>query len=94
MGAILQDLQTYIDTLHSDAEACANIGRTATSDAKRKVFAALAETYGRLAADLERIAAANLVLDEERDKHLLGLLDGIRDPQPDDRFSEAATTHE
>lgn len=68
----MQDIRAYIDKLHSDAEACATICETT----KRKVFISLAETYRKLASDLERIAAANLVLDEERDKHLLGLLGG------------------
>jgi len=72
----MRDIQIYIDKLHSDAKACATICETASSDAKRRLFTALAEMYRKLASDLERIAAANLVLDEERDKHLLGLLGG------------------
>lgn len=72
----MQDIRIYIDKLHSDAEACATICETTSNDAKRKVFTALADTYRKLASDLERIAAANLVLDEERDRHLLGLLGG------------------
>lgn len=76
----MQDIRLYIDKLHADAESCVTIGQTASNEAKRKVFTALAETYRKLACDLERIAAANLVLDEERDKHLLGLLGGTSDP--------------
>jgi hypothetical protein len=36
----------------------------------------LAETHRKLASDLERIAAANLVLDEEREKYFARLLGG------------------
>ncbi len=52
------------------------ISRTAPREAKRKIFTALADTYLRLAGELEKIAAANAILDEERDKNLLGLLGG------------------
>lgn len=76
----MQDIRIYIDKLHSDAEACATIGQTATSEAKRKVFAALAETYRKLATEMERIAAAHAILDEEREKTLLGVLGGSADP--------------
>jgi len=76
LGGAMRDIRIYIDKLHSDAEACATICETTSNEAKRKVFTALADTYRKLASDLERIAAANLVLDEERDKHLLGLLGG------------------
>jgi hypothetical protein len=40
--------------LHSDAEACSTISQTATNEAKRKVFVALAETYRNLASEMER----------------------------------------
>ena len=52
------------------------ISRTAPREAKRKIFTALTDTYLRLAGELEMIAAANAILDEERDKNLLGLLGG------------------
>lgn len=72
----MQDIRIYIGKLPSDAEACARICETTSNAAKRKVFTALADTYRKLTSGLERIAAASLVLDEERDKHLLGLLGG------------------
>jgi hypothetical protein len=43
---------------------------------KQRVFTALAETYRELAGELERIAAAHAILDEVREKNLLGLLAG------------------
>jgi hypothetical protein len=76
----MQDIKTYIDKLHADAEDCLLIGNTASNEAKRKVFAALASTYRKLAGEMERIAAAHAVLDEEREKNLLGLLGGATDP--------------
>jgi len=72
----MKDIRLYIDKLHTDAADCLTISQAANNDAKRKVFLALAETYRKLAADLETIAAANAVLDEERDKHLLGMVGG------------------
>jgi hypothetical protein len=72
----VKDIKLYIEKLHSDAEDCMAISRTAPREAKRKIFTALADTYLRLAGELEKIAAANVILDEERDKNLLGLLGG------------------
>jgi hypothetical protein len=76
----MQDIRTYIDKLHADAEACATISHTATNEAKRKVFTALASTYRKLAGEMERIAAAHAILDEEREKNLLGILGAVTDP--------------
>lgn len=76
----MQDIKLYIDKLHADAESCAMIGQTASNEAKRKVFAALADTYRKLATEMERIAAAHATLDEEREKTLLGFLGGAADP--------------
>jgi len=76
----MQDLKTFIDKLHADAESCVTIGQTASNDAKRKVFAALADTYRKLASEMERIAAAHAILDDEREKTLLGVLGAARDP--------------
>ncbi len=56
------------------------ISQAASSDAKRKVFTALAETYQKLAGEMEKIAAAHAILDEEREKNLLGLLGGSSNP--------------
>jgi hypothetical protein len=72
----LKDIKTYIDKLHSDAESCISISQTATNDAKRKIFTDLATTYRKLAVDLEQIAAATMVADQQRDDHLFGLLIG------------------
>lgn len=76
----MQDIKTFIDKLHQDADACSTISQTASNEAKRKVFTALANTYRKLGAEMERIAAAHAVLDEEREKNLLGLLGGVTDP--------------
>jgi hypothetical protein len=76
----MQDIQLFIDKLHADAEACETIGQTSLNEGKRKIFAALADTYCKLASEMERIAAAHAILDEEREKHLLGLLEGASNP--------------
>lgn len=72
----MQDIRLFIDKLHADAQACETIGQTALNEGKRKIFAALADTYRKLANEMERIAAAHAVLDEEREKNLLGVLGG------------------
>jgi hypothetical protein len=72
----MKDIRLYIDKLHADAEDCLTISQTAPSDVKQRVFTALAETYRELAGELERIAAAHAILDEVREKNLLGLLAG------------------
>lgn len=72
----MQDIRLYLDKLRSDAEDCLTISETAANDAKREVFKMLAATYERLAADLEKIIALNLVADDEREKRLMGLLSG------------------
>lgn len=76
----MQDIKIFIDKLHADAEACATISQTATNEAKRKVFVALADTYRKLASEMERIASAHAILEEEREKNLLGLLSGATNP--------------
>jgi hypothetical protein len=76
----MRDIKIFIDKLHSDAEACSTISQTASNEAKRKVFIALADTYRKLASEMERIAAAHAILDEEREKNLLGMLGGATDP--------------
>lgn len=75
----MQDIQLYIDKLHVDAEACMAISETTPNEGKRKIFTALADTYRKLASEMERIAAAHAVLDEEREKNLLGLISGNTD---------------
>lgn len=76
----MKDIKLYITKLHEDADACLMICETTSSDSKRKVFTALADTYSKLATELERIAAAHAIIDEERDKNLFGLLSGAVDP--------------
>lgn len=68
----MQDIQLYIDKLHVDAEACMAISQTASSEAKRKVFTALADTYRKLASEMERIAAATPCLTKSVRKICLG----------------------
>lgn len=75
----MQDIKLYIDKLHSDAEACVSICDTTDNAGKKRIFLALADTYRKLASEMERIAAAHAVLDEEREKNLLGLLSGNTD---------------
>ncbi len=70
----MQDIQLFINKLRSDADHCSTISQTATSDAKRKVFIKLAETYRNLAEELKRILDTSAILDEQRDSHLLSLL--------------------
>ncbi len=72
----MQDIRMYLDKLRSDAEDCLTISETGANDPKREVFKMLAATYERLAVDLEKIIALNLVADDEREKRLLGLLSG------------------
>jgi hypothetical protein len=72
----MNDIKLYLKKLRSDADDCLTISETATSDAKRKVFQMLAATYQRLAADLEKIIALNLIVDGEREKRLIGVLSG------------------
>jgi len=72
----MQDIRLFIDKLHTDAQACDTIGQTALNEGKRKIFATLADTYRKLADEMERIAAAHAVLDEERERNLLGVLGG------------------
>ena len=72
----MQDIRMYLDKLRSDAEDCLTISETGANDAKREVFKMLAATYERLAVDLEKIIALNLVADDEREKRLMGLLSG------------------
>ena len=71
----MKDIKLYLQKLRSDAEDCLTISEAA-NDAKRQVFKMLAITYQGLAADLEKIIALNLIADDEREKRLLGLLNG------------------
>ena len=75
----MKDIRLYIDKLHADAADCLTICEAASNEAKKTVFTTLAATYRKLATELERIAAANAILDEEREKNLLGLLGGYHD---------------
>lgn len=82
----MQDIQLYIDKLQSDAEQCITISQTATNEVKRSAFTNMADTYRRLAQDLQRILDDQARLDAKRDGHLLGLLSGEDDDsvRPDD----------
>jgi 4-hydroxy-3-methylbut-2-enyl diphosphate reductase IspH len=86
----MQDLRLFIDKLHTDAQACETIGQTALNEGKRKIFAALADTYRTLASEMEKIAAAHAILDEEREKNLLGVLGGNTSTNTTDRLAEIA----
>jgi hypothetical protein len=77
----MKDIKHYIEKLHADADACLAISRTATNEAKRNIFLKLTDTYRSLAEDLERLAEANAIADEERDGHLIGLL-GVGESSP------------
>jgi hypothetical protein len=70
----MKDLQLYLDKLRADSEHCITISQATLSEKKREVFEMLAATYRKLAGDLEAVIATNAVLDEERDKRLIGLL--------------------
>jgi hypothetical protein len=70
----MQDLKLYLNKLHADAEHCITISQTTLNDKKREVFEMLAATYRKLASDIEAVIATNAILDEERDKRLIGLL--------------------
>ncbi|MGX9394099.1 hypothetical protein ACWX0K_24055 (plasmid) [Nitrobacteraceae bacterium UC4446_H13] len=75
----MQDLKTFIDKLRSDAESCSIIAQTASNEPKRKILSALADTYRKLAGEMERIASAHAILEEEREKQLLGIIGGATD---------------
>ena len=72
----MNDIKLYSKKLRSDAEDCLTISEAGTNNAKREVFRMLAATYQRLAADLEKIIALNLIADGEREKRLMGVLSG------------------
>lgn len=84
----MKDLKLYLDKLRADSEHCVTISQTAFNDKKREVFEMLAATYQKLAADLEAVIATNAILDEERDKRLLGLLG--KDDEPAESITEIA----
>jgi hypothetical protein len=72
----MKDIKLYIDKLNSDAENCVTISETATNKTKRAAFRNLAETYRRLAQDLQRILDDHAETDAQRDGHLLELISG------------------
>jgi hypothetical protein len=84
----MKDLKLYLDKLHADAEHCLTISQTALNDKKREVFEMLAATYRKLASDIEAVMATNAILDEERDKRLMGLLG--KDDNPAENIDEIA----
>lgn len=73
---------------HEGTFARARSGVSSVNDKKREVFEMLAATYQKLAADLEAVIATNAILDEERDKRLLGLLG--KDDNPAESITEIA----
>jgi hypothetical protein len=84
----MKDLQLYLDKLRADSDHCITISQTALNKKKREVFEMLAATYQKLASDLESVIATNAILDEERDKRLIGLLG--KDDNPADSITEIA----
>jgi hypothetical protein len=84
----MKDLKLYLDKLHADAEHCITISQTTLNDKKREVFEMLAATYRKLASDIEAVMATNAILDEERDKRLIGLLG--KDDNPAESIDEIA----
>ena len=62
--------------------------QAALNDKKREIFEMLAATYRKLASDIEAVIATNAILDEERDKRLIGLLG--KDDNPADSLTEIA----
>jgi hypothetical protein len=84
----MKDLKLYLDKLHSDSEHCLTISKTTLNDKKREVFETLAATYRKLASDIEAVIATNAILDEERDKRLIGLLG--KDNSDTDNIDEIA----
>src|SRR6476661_1131090 len=84
----MKDLKLYLDKLRADSEHCITISQATLNDRKREVFEMLAATYQKLAKDLEAVIATNAILDEERDKRLLGLLG--KDDNPADSVTKIA----
>jgi hypothetical protein len=84
----MKDLELYLDKLHADAEHCITISRATLNDKKREIFEMLAATYRKLASDIEAVIATNAILDEERDKRLIGLLG--KDDNHDESLTEIA----
>jgi hypothetical protein len=72
----MRDIKLYLAKLRSDAEDCLTISEAGTTEVKREIFKMLAATYQKLALDLEKIIALNLIADGEREKRLIGLLSG------------------
>jgi hypothetical protein len=72
----MKDIQLYLKKLRSDAEDCLTISEAGTNEVKREIFKMLAATYQKLAVDLEKIIALNLIADDEREKRLIGVLSG------------------
>lgn len=84
----MKDLKLYLDKLLADSEHCITISQTTHNEKKREVFEMLAATYRKLATDLEAVIATNVILDEERDKRLIGLLG--KNDNPADSITEIA----
>jgi hypothetical protein len=54
----MQDVQTYLEKLSTDAVDCAMISKRATDAQKREMFDRLAEHLAMLASELERAIEA------------------------------------
>lgn len=53
-AAIMKDMQVQLERLLTEASECALIAKLATDNAKRELFAKLAEHYNALAAEVQR----------------------------------------
>ena len=57
----MQDMQTYLETLHRDAVDCALISKRATDAHKKELFDRVADHLAMLASELERAIEARQV---------------------------------
>ena len=53
-AALMKDMQVQLERLLNEASECALIAKLATDNAKRELFAKLAEHYNVLAAEVQR----------------------------------------
>lgn len=76
----MKEVELYLAKLNADADDCVTISKMSLDESKRKAFARMAETYRDLAAELERIVAANDILDEVRERSILEMIGGDHPP--------------
>jgi hypothetical protein len=62
----MQDMQTHLEKLRSDAAECALIRDLATDPAKRELFTRLADHLATLAGEIEAAIAARLGVGEDK----------------------------